>query len=186
MFVNLIYLRPLRPIIKDEKGLLQLNQYRPSDLEPLPPDTPERKAELVFLDLGKKLTEKALGLIVKEKRLTYTYVLDFLSLHFQKPGVKVRNCICFHSEEKQLGKNTLFDIVRYGLGEDNCIIITPSEAIARERTYLEHQLVLIDEILIDGDYKKKLSTLNILKPLMTNEEHRSEHYFKNWRSVTQL
>ena len=41
----------------------------------------------------------------------YTYVLDFLSLHFQKPGVKVRNCICFHSEEKQLGKNTLFDIV---------------------------------------------------------------------------
>ena len=174
------------PIVKDEKGLLQLNQYRPSDLEPLPPDTPERKAELkLFLDLVKKLTEKeGTGTDSKGKEVDlYTYVLDFLSLHFQKPGVKVRNCICFHSEEKQLGKNTLFDIVRYGLGEDNCIIITPSEAIARERTYLEHQLVLIDEILIDGDYKKKLSTLNILKPLMTNEEHRSRPLFKNWRSV---
>ena len=89
----------------------------------------------MFLDLVKKLTEKeGTGTDSKGKEVDlYTYVLDFLSLHFQKPGVKVRNCICFHSEEKQLGKNTLFDIVRYGLGEDNCIIITPSEAIARER-----------------------------------------------------
>ena len=124
------------PIVKDEKGLLQLNQYRPSDLEPLPPDTPERKAELkLFLDLVKKLTEKeGTGTDSKGKEVDlYTYVLDLPLLTLSKPGVKVRNCICFHSEEKQLGKNTLFDIVRYGLGEDNCIIITPSEAIAREK-----------------------------------------------------
>ena len=83
---------------------------------------------------------------------------------FQHPGVKCRSAILFHSEEYQVGKNTLFECVMQGLGLDNCTIITPEEAISRERNFLENQLVLIDEILIDGDYKKKLSTLNILKP----------------------
>ena len=174
------------PIVKDEKGLLQLNQYRPSDLEPLPPDTPHRKAELdLFLELVEKLTEnEGVGFDSKGNEVNlYEYVLDTLATIFQKPGVKIRSCICFHSEERQVGKNTLFDVVMAGLGEDNCIIISPEEAIAREKNYLEHQLVLIDEILIDGDYKKKIAVLNMLKPLMTNEKHRSRPLFKNWRTV---
>ena len=85
--------------------------------------------------------------------------------------------------EFQVGKNTFFEIVQQGLGLDNCAVITPGEAIARERNFLENQLVLIDELLIDGDYKKKISTLNILKPLMTNELHSSRPLFKNWRQV---
>ena len=60
----------------------------------------------------------------------------------------------FHSEHYQVGKNTLFEMIRLGLGKDNCTIITPENAVARERNFLENQLVLIDEILIDGDYKK--------------------------------
>ena len=89
----------------------------------------------------------------------------------------------FHSEHYQVGKNTLFEMIRLGLGKDNCTIITPENAVARERNFLENQLVLIDEILIDGDYKKRLSTLNILKPLMTQELHDSRPLFKNWRQV---
>ena len=174
------------PIVKDEKGLLQLNQYRPSDIEALPPDTKERKAELdLFLELVRKLTEnEETGTNSKGKEINlYDYVLDHLSMPFQHPGVKCRSAILFHSEEYQVGKNTLFECVMQGLGLDNCTIITPEEAISRERNFLENQLVLIDEILIDGDYKKKLSTLNILKPLMTNELHSSRPLFKNWRQV---
>ena len=175
------------PIVKDEKGLLQLNQYRPSEIEALAPDTPEREAELeLFLTLIIKLTEKeAVGYKgpKAEKVQLYDYVLDHLSMPFQQPGNKVRSAIIFHSEEFQVGKNTFFEIVQQGLGVDNCAVITPGEAISRERNFLENQLVLIDEILIDGDYKKKVSTLNILKPLMTNELHSSRPLFKNWRQV---
>jgi len=175
------------PIVKDEKNLLQLNQYRPSDIEPLAPDTPERKAELeLFKTLIRNLTEKeGIGLKGKkeEEIQLYDYVLDHLSMPFKQPGNKVRSALLFHSEEPQLGKNTFFQIVQEGLGEDNCAVITPEEAVSRERTFLENQLVLIDEILIDGDYKKKISTLNILKPLMTNELHSSRPLFKNWRQV---
>jgi hypothetical protein len=147
------------PIVKDEKGLLQLNQYRPSELEALPPDTPERKAELeLFLTLIERLTENE-GVGYKgpkrEEIKLYDYVLDHLSMPFQQPGNKVRSALIFHSEQYQVGKNTYFQIIQEGLGEDNCAVITPEEAISRERSFLENQLVLIDEILIDGDYKKR-------------------------------
>ena len=175
------------PIVKDEKGLLQLNQYRPSELEALPPDTPERKAELeLFLTLIERLTENE-GVGYKgpkrEEIKLYDYVLDHLSMPFQQPGNKVRSALIFHSEQYQVGKNTYFQIIQEGLGVDNCAVITPEEAISRERSFLENQLVLIDEILIDGDYKKKISTLNVLKPLMTNEIHSSRPLYKNWRQV---
>ena len=174
------------PIIKDEKGLLQLNNYRPSDIKPLEPVTNRKKHYLNnFKELVKRLTEnEGVGTDSKGKEVKlYDYVLDHLSLPFQQPGNKIRSAVLFHSEHYQVGKNTLFEMIRLGLGKDNCTIITPENAVARERNFLENQLVLIDEILIDGDYKKRLSTLNILKPLMTQELHDSRPLFKNWRQV---
>ena len=87
----------------------------------------------------------------------YDYVLDHLSMPFQRPGEKVRSAIIFHSEKFQLGKSTLIKIVRKGLGDKNCTIIRPDNATARERGFIEHQLVLIDEIKTDGTIESELS-----------------------------
>ena len=173
------------PIIKDEKGLLQLNDYRPNvELAATAPDTQEVKTHIEnFEELIRKLTEKeGTGLDSKSKEVNlYDYVLDHLSMPFQQPGNKIRSAILFHSKEYQIGKGTVFTIVQEALGADNCTVVTPTEAIDKAKGFLENQLVLIDEIKLDGDYKKKVSTLNVMKPLMTNEFHRIRQLFKNWK-----
>ena len=169
------------PIIKDEKGLLQLNIYRPSDVEAI-----ENKDHIEnFKTLMRRLTEnEGTGSDSKGKEVDlYEYVLDHLSMPFQQPGNKVRSAILFHSSEYQVGKNTFFSIVQQALSKDNCAVINPIEAIDKAKGFLEHQLVLIDEIKLDGDFKKKISTLNNMKPMMTNEDHRIRPLFHNWKDI---
>jgi len=174
------------PIVIDEDGLKQLNQYRPGGPEAMEADTPERKIELqLFKDLITKLTEhEKFGFTATgEKIPLYDYVLDHLSMPFQRPGEKVRSTIVMHSELNQVGKSTVFETAERGLGKDNCIVITPENAVRREKAFLPHQLVLIDELLIDGDYKKRISVLNVLKPLMTSEKHDCRPLFKESRQI---
>ena len=169
------------PIVKDEKGLLQLNIYRPSEVE-----SKEIKSHIEnFKELVRKLTEKeGTGTDSKGKEINlYDYVLDHLSMPFKQPGNKVRSAVLMHSKEYQVGKGTLFAIMQEALGKDNCTVISPLEAIDKAKGFLEHQLVLIDEIKLDGDYKKKVSTLNVMKPLMTNEFHRMRPLFHNWKDI---
>ena len=105
------------PITSDEEGLLYVNHYKPSKIESLPADTPQRQKELaVFLELVRKLTEheKEGWIIQKGEKVIidlYEYVLDHLCMNFQRPGVKIRNAILWHSFEKQLGKNSLMEII---------------------------------------------------------------------------
>ena len=174
------------PIIIDEDKLKQLNIYRPGGPKELPADTLDRKDELqLFKDLIKKLTEKELsGTNAKgEEFPLYDYVLDHLTMPFKYPGQKVRSCILMHSFKNQVGKSTVFEVCEKGLGPDNCQVITPENACRREKAFLQNQLVLIDEILIDGDYKKKQSVLNTLKPLMTSDMHDCRPLFKESRQV---
>ena len=96
---------------------------------------------------------------------------------FQQPGNKIRSAVLFHSKHFQVGKNTFFSIVQKALGKNNCAVVTPEEAVDKAKGYLEHQLVLIDEIKLDGDYKKKITTLNNMKPMMTNEDFRIRPLF---------
>ena len=174
------------PIVKDERGLLQLNTYRPGELKATPPDTPEIKQHIEnFKELVKRLTEhEGVGIDSKGREISlYDYVLDHLSMPFQQPGNKVRSAILFHSKEFQIGKNTVFTIVQQGLGKDNCAVITPEEAIDRAKGFLEHQLVLIDEIKLKGQFQEKISTLNTMKPMMTNEDFRIRPLFHNWKDI---
>ncbi len=175
------------PIVKDEKGLLQLNTYRPNgELVATPPNTPKVKQHIEdFKELVKRLTEnEGTGKDSKGKEIDLNdYVLDHLSMPLQQPGNKVRSAVLMHSEEYQVGKGTVFSIMQEVLGGDNCTVITPTEAIDKAKGFLEHQLVLIDEIKLDGDYKKKISTLNVMKPLMTNEHHRMRPLFHNWKDI---
>ena len=174
------------PVVIDEEGLNQLNTYRPGGVKPMEADTPQRKKELeLFKELIRKLTENEnVGFTdTKEERPLYDYFLDHLSMPFQRPGEKVRSSIVMHSFRNQIGKSTVFEIEKQGLGKDNCIVITPENAIRREKAFLPNQLVLIDELLIDGDYKKKIAVLNILKPLMTADEHDCRPLFKESRQI---
>jgi hypothetical protein len=174
------------PIVIDEEGLSQLNTYRPGGVKPMEADTPQRKKELqLFKELIRKLTENEnVGFTdTKEERPLYDYFLDHLSMPFQRPGEKVRSSIVMHSFRNQIGKSTVFETAERGLGKDNCIVITPENAVRREKAFLPHQLVLIDELLIDGDYKKKIAVLNILKPLMTADEHDCRPLFKESRQI---
>ena len=169
------------PIVKDEKGLLQLNTYRPGEVE-----GKEIKSHIDnFKTLMKRLTEnEGTGRDSKGNEVDlYEYVLDHLSMPFKQPGNKVRSAILFHSKEFQVGKNTFFSIVQQALSKDNCAVITPEEAIDRAKGFLEHQLVLIDEIKLDNDYRKNISTLNTMKPMMTNEDHRMRPLFHNWKDI---
>ena len=177
---------PNNLIIKSPEGLNYVNIYLPSKVEAFEPQNMQQQEELqMFINLVNNLTEKeGTGIDAKGREIPLNeYVLDTLSLNFQHPGVKNRSAVLIHSEEKQLGKGSLFETVRAALGHDNCTIITPENAIAREKSFIENQLVLIDEILIDGDYKKKVGVLNTLKPLMTNELHDCRPLFKDWRRV---
>ena len=169
------------PIVKDEKGLLQLNTYRPSDIKAIKIDTHIEN----FKELIKRLTEnEGTGTDSKGGEVDlFEYVLDHLSMPFQQPGNKIKKAVLFHSKEFQVGKNTFFSIVQEGLGKDNCAVIDPIEAIDKARGFLEHQLVLIDEIKLDGDWHKKISTLNVMKPLMTNTDFRMRPLFHNWKYI---
>ena len=169
------------PIVKDEKGLLQLNTYRPSDVKAIKIDTHIEN----FKELIKRLTEnEGTGTDSKGGEVDlFEYVLDHLSMPFQQPGNKIKKAVLFHSKEFQVGKNTFFSIVQEGLGKDNCAVIDPIEAIDKARGFLEHQLVLIDEIKLDGDWHKKISTLNVMKPLMTNTDFRMRPLFHNWKFI---
>ena len=169
------------PIVKDEKGLLQLNTYRPSDVKAIEINTHIEN----FKELIKRLTEnEGTGTDSKGGEVDlFEYVLDHLSMPFQQPGNKIKKAVLFHSKEFQVGKNTFFSIVQEGLGKDNCAVIDPIEAIDKARGFLEHQLVLIDEIKLDGDWHKKISTLNVMKPLMTNTDFRMRPLFHNWKFI---
>jgi hypothetical protein len=174
------------PIVIDEDELPQLNIYRPGGPKGIPADTLDTKKELkMFKELVWKLTEKEKsGWNQKEVEIPlYDYVMDHLSMPFQCRGEKVRSALLWHSEYNQLGKSTVFEILERGLGKNNCIVITPENACRREKAFLQKQLVLIDEILIDGDYKKKKSVLNVLKPLMASEKHDCRPLFKESRQV---
>ena len=174
------------PIVEDEDGFPQLNNYRPGGVEPLEPSTPKLAAELeMFKGLIRRLTgHEKTGISANGEEIDlYEYVLDHLCMPVQHPGEKVRSALLFHSKSKQIGKTTLAKIMTKILGIHNSTIINPQNAAAREKGFIEHQLVCIDEIKIDGKIEEKKSIMNKLKPLMTDELHDCRPLFKDWKRV---
>ena len=174
------------PVVIDEEGLHQLNNYRPSGVEAIEPKTPKHFEELeMFKQLITKLTKhEGTGIDVNGNEIQlYDYVLDHLSMPFQRTGEKVRSSIVLHSTGFQVGKSTIFKIMRKALGINNATIIKPENATARELGFLENQCVFIDEIKIDGSIEEKYSVMNKMKPLMTEELHDCRPLFKDWRVV---
>ena len=165
------------PIFKGEDKQLHINSYRPGGVKPIDPHTDE-------------YTERCLKTFMELMNFLYgepdemNWVLDWLCTIFQKPGEKIRHSLLTYSKFQQIGKSTLFKTIQKGLGEDNCSIISPKQAIDKGKAFLiGKQLVLIDELRITGNKIYKGVIMDILKPLMTEEEHDARPLFQDWRRV---
>ena len=166
-----------KPIFKDDEGQLHLNSYRPGGVEPVDPQTNMETKQMLqyFIDLVEYIYPD------ENER---NWVLDFYSTLFQHPGRKIRSSILTYSKYQQIGKSSLFKTIQKGLGEDNCSIISPKQAIDRSKAFLiDKQLVLIDELRIDGTKNYKGLIMDILKPLMTEEQHDARPLFQDWRTI---
>ena len=171
-----LYTDDSNPIIKQEDGLMYLNIYRPNGYPAIEPTTQQHKDELEWwLTILKKHYPD-------EKY--FNYILDFYSTIYQHPGLKIRHAPIKWSPKFQVGKNMEFDIFRGGLGT-NATVIKPGNAVSNEKSFLyDKQIVLVDELLIKGqDYKERLSVVNALKPLITNELQDIRPLYKPHRQI---
>ena len=165
------------PIFKGEDKQLHINSYRPGGVEPIDPHTNEHTQNC--LDQFLKLME-----FLYSETNELNWVLDWFSTIFQQPGEKIRHSLLTYSKYQQIGKSTLFKTIQQGLGEDNCSIISPKQAIDKGKAFLiGKQLVLIDELRITGNKIYRGVIMDILKPLMTEEEHDARPLFQDWRRV---
>tara|TARA_R100001594_G_scaffold91717_3_gene125975 strand:- start:820 stop:3207 length:2388 start_codon:yes stop_codon:yes gene_type:complete len=153
-------------------GKLYINSYEPSKLESI---KPTGDAIRLFFVLLRYLFPDP---------VERTWVLDFLCTVIQKPGEKIRHSILVYSKMKQIGKGSLFRLLRKILGEKNCTIIGPEQATDRSREFLiDKQLVLIDEIISKGDWEEKKTVMNVLKPVMIEDVIEIRPLYKPWRMI---
>jgi len=145
-------------------------------MEPLDPETnKETMKELqMFLDLIKKHYPE-------EKYRNHK--LDTYSHIYQKPGQKIRSAIVNWSPKFQIGKNLVFDLATGGLG-NNASVINPTNAISPQKYFLyDKQFILVDELKIKGDWKNKISVVNAMKPMITNDKHDVRPLYKPNRTI---
>ena len=169
--------KPKEPIFEQE-GKLYLNSYKPGGVPELRPE--DCQTYNFHIHNFKELTE-FIWSVDEECR----WVLDFASTIFQKPGKKIRHIILNYTKQKQTGRSTWFKILKAGLGEKNCEIISPVRAIDKSKEYVTgKQLILIDEIRISGsDHRKSVNVMNTIKDLATEEDHQVRKLFTDWQTV---
>ena len=96
------------------------------------------------------------------------HFLDWNACILQNPGKKIRYALIMQSDAFQLGKGSLFDVMRDILGRVNAKKIELSEALDKGKGYLVNsQLVLIDEAKSKGTWSEKAQLINTLKTIIT-------------------
>jgi hypothetical protein len=147
--------KPAEPkrFVHVEKKLM-INIYEPHDLEPDP------KADT---DLFDALVEHVIPHDECKK-----HFLDFISYIVQNKGKKIRHGLIMQSDEFQLGKGSLYDVVRDILGRVNAKKIELDQALDKGKGYLVNSIiVLIDEAKSSGKWEEKQRLINTLKTILT-------------------
>ena len=147
--------KPAEPkrFVHVEKKLM-INIYEPHDLEPDP------KADT---DLFDALVEHVIPHDECRK-----HFLDFISYIVQNKGKKIRHGLIMQSDEFQLGKGSLYDVVRDILGRVNAKKIELDQALDKGKGYLVNSIiVLIDEAKSSGKWEEKQRLINTLKTILT-------------------
>ena len=96
------------------------------------------------------------------------HFLDWNSWILQNKGKKVRHGLIMQSDEYQLGKGSLYDVMRDILGRVNAKKIELDQALDKGKGYLVNSImVLIDEAKSTGSWQEKQQLINIMKTIMT-------------------
>ena len=96
------------------------------------------------------------------------HFLDFIAYIVQNPGKKIRHGLIMQSDEFQLGKGSLYDVVRDILGRVNAKKIELDQALDKGKGYLVNSIiVLIDEAKSSGKWEEKQRLINTLKTILT-------------------
>jgi hypothetical protein len=96
------------------------------------------------------------------------HYLDWNASILQNPATKIRHALILQSDAFQIGKGSLFDVMRDILGRTNAKKIELSQALDKGKGYLiNSQLVLIDEAKSKGTWSEKAQLINTLKTIIS-------------------
>ena len=96
------------------------------------------------------------------------HFLDWNAWILQNKGKKVRHGIILQSDTFQLGKGSLYDVMRDILGRTNAKKIELEQALDKGKGYLVNSiLVLIDEAKSNGGWQEKQTLINTLKTIIS-------------------
>ena len=143
-------------LIKQD-GKLYLNSYEPCGLD----------AEEGNIDLWNKILDHFFNDQMKYKE----HFLDWLAYQIQHPGVKIRHACILVSTQYQVGKGSMWRVIKEMFGSHNAKEIDVGQALDKSKGYLTNsQIVLIDEMQSAGKFDEKMKLLNDLKRIIT-EDH---------------
>ena len=152
--VNFTY-KPMeksRFVTVDKK--LMINIYEENDLKP------DSKADTDYWD--------ALVKHVIPHDACREHFLDWIAYIIQNKGKKIRHGLILQSNEFQLGKGSLYDVVRDILGRVNAKKIELDQALDKGKGYLVNSIItLIDEAKSSGKWEEKQRLINTLKTILT-------------------
>ena len=133
---------------------LMINVYEEHDLKPDP------KADT---DLWDALVKHVIPHDIHRNQF-----LDWIAYIVQNKGKKVRYGTIMQSDEFQLGKGSMYDVVRDILGRVNAKKIELDQALDKGKGYLVNSIiVLIDEAKSSGKWEEKQRLINTLKTILT-------------------
>jgi len=96
------------------------------------------------------------------------HFLDWNAWILQNKGKKIRHGIILQSDEFQLGKGSLYDVMRDILGRTNAKKIELDQALDKGKGYLINSImVLIDEAKSTGSWQEKQQLINTLKTIIS-------------------
>jgi len=147
---------PKDSLFRDENGKKYLNTFKPGPLEPKPFE-------------GRKVIENFLFLInyLAPDPIHADHIIKWLACLVQNRGLKMRHVILICSEAKQVGKGTIFRILKFILGEDNVMETNIRNMKDKGVMFTDKELVLIDECADANDHRAKRDLVNELKPIIT-------------------
>ena len=147
-------------------GKKYLNSYQPNNIEPVEGDITMFNELMELLFPEDEIREK---------------VLDWYCHIIQNRGDKIRYAILLFSPEQQLGKGSLFSLMRKILGKNNTAEIDVGEALDKSKSFLDNQLVLIDELKSDEKWNTNKKLVNMLKRLITEESHGARELYTDYK-----
>ena len=96
------------------------------------------------------------------------HFLDWCAWILQNKGKKIRHGIILQSDEYQLGKGSVYDVMRDILGRVNAKKIELEQALDKGKGYLVNSIMcLIDEAKSTGKWEEKQKLINTLKIIIT-------------------